>query len=327
MAAPPPVLAMKSSFQFQLTGYTPANRDATIKLINTTTGAVVERKPFLDGSLFVRDLDPGPYELEVRHPNVLQPIDRRVIRLFPQPFPTRVNIPVPADLFRDTPIRDIPDANLTPVQQTAAAVAQQVAPLGAKSAGEVIRAGDWNQLVTAVADLANAVMQLTNLVAPRGHDHPEIAEKIDEVQGNLRRFADAFGKSLLELRREIESQKVRRQVTDVLDSAGVPQDDVRRVRIIDQIADIEASVFAAPDVFTRKLATLGTSINEVVNSVAEEQDDTIAFLGKEEVQVLTGTALQYATSGRQSEAEGELSVYRRAASKSGGKTLQFVLNR
>ncbi len=315
---------MKSSFQIQLSGFAPASRDAVVQLTNTATGTAVERKPFLDGSLLVRDLDPGMYEMRVTHPNLLLPIDQRTIRLFPQPQPTRVTIPVPEKLFRDTPIRDIPDADLTPVQQTATAVGQQIAPLATKGAGEVIRASDWNQLVNAVSDLSSAILELTNLVAPRGHDHPEIGEKIDEVQGNLRRFADAFGQSLLELRREIETQKVKRQANDALTLGNASE--VTRQRVTDLVADLETSVQSNPAIYTAKLANFGGTMITTINELAAEQDDATGFLENEVVQNINASATQYFQSGRQSNAESELNVYRRSASSSGGKTLPIILN-
>src|SRR3712207_624736 len=113
---------VRAAFDIRLEGFAAANREAEVQLVNQATGQTVRRHPFLDGSLLVRDLDPGPWELTVTHPNLINPIDRRIVRLFPQLVPTRVPVLVPPDLFRDSPIRDIPDADLAPVQQTAAAV-------------------------------------------------------------------------------------------------------------------------------------------------------------------------------------------------------------
>jgi len=216
-------MASKASFDIRLQGFSAANREAEVTLVNQVTGASVKRKPFLDGQLLVRDLEPGPYEMTVAHPNLIQPIDKRLVRLFAQIAPTRVPVIVRPELFRDSPIRDIPDADLSPVQQTAATVKATVQPLAGKAPGEVIRAGDWNALAGAVADLASAVLELVQLVSPKGHDHPEIAEKIAEVQGNIRRFSESFGKSLVELRRDIENQNLRRKVETVLDKAGADQ--------------------------------------------------------------------------------------------------------
>ena len=214
----------------QLSGAGFANRDASVRLVNSATGQVIERKPFLDGSLLVRDVDPGLWQMTVSHPNLVTPIDQRVIRIFPQVPPTLVPVTISPDLFRDNPIRDIPDADLSPVQQTATDVRDRLRPVLGKSPGEAIRAEDWNVLVAGVSDLATAVLSLTSLVSPKGHDHPEIAEKIGEVQDNLRRFSQAFGNSLVELRREIETEVLRRNVNDVL-ALGQATEDTR-ARII-----------------------------------------------------------------------------------------------
>jgi hypothetical protein len=308
---------MKASLNVNLQGFAGANRDAVVKLKQEATGTTIERKPFLDGSLTVRDLDPGIYEMEVSHPNLATAIDRRRIRVFPTPQPTQVFIPVPERLFTDTPIRDIPDADLTPVQQQVTAAKSAIAPMGGKIAGEAIRAADWNTLVGAVGDLASAVLQLTTLVAPRGHDHPEIADRINEVQENLRRFAEAYGKSLLELRREIETENLRRDVTTVLDRGNA--DVATRTRITERLRDLDGALQADTTVFTRSLAGTGSMLVNTVNQLAAAQGDAEAFMGDADVQRLTGVAQQYAAMGTQVRAEGELAAYQRTTSVGGGK--------
>ncbi|GAA2152636.1 hypothetical protein GCM10009826_11140 [Humibacillus xanthopallidus] len=306
----------KASFDIRLEGYAPANRDAVVELVNQATGQQVTRKPFLDGSLLVRDLDPGSWEMTVRHPNLINAIDRRVIRLFPQPLPTRVPVIVPPDLFRDTPIRDIPDADLAPVQQTAAAAAANVAPLAGKAPGEVIRAEDWNVLAAAVADLARTIGELTQIVSPRGHDHPEIAEKIDEVQGNIRRFTDSFGRSLLELRREIESQNLRAKITDVLDRGGAAPEI--RDRLLSRVAQLEASTLTPTPTWTNTIANHGNAmIREVLDLANAQTTGADDFLATPEV-ATTMTILQnFAGAGGQTQPEQELQLYRRGAAVAG----------
>jgi hypothetical protein len=265
----------------------------------------------------VRDLDPGFYEVEVSHPNLATAIDRRRIRVFPTVQPTQVFIPVPERLFRDTPIRDVPDADLSPVQQQVTAAKGAITPIGGKIAGEAIRSADWNTLVGAVGDLASAVLQLTTLVAPRGHDHPEIADKISEVQENLRRFADAYGKSLVELRREIETENLKRDVTAVLDRGNA--DIATRARITERLTALDGALQADTSVFTRSLAGAGTLLVNTVNQLAAAQGDAEAFMGDADVQRLTGVAQQYAAMGTQVRAEGELAAYQRTTSVGGGK--------
>jgi hypothetical protein len=306
----------QAAFDIRLEGFAPANRDAEIHLVNQATGQSVVRKPFLDGSLLVRDLDPGNWEMTVRHPNLINVIDQRIVRLFPQPMPTRIPVIVRPELFRDTPMRDIPDADVAPVQQTAATIARTVAPIASKSPGEVIRAEDWNVLAAAVADLARSVAELTQLVSPRGHDHPEIAEKIGEVQGNIRRFIDSFGNSLLELRRDIENQNLRRRMVEVLDRGAAPT--AVRDRVLARVADLETVTLAPTATWTNTVANQGNAMIREVIELANAQDGGADdFLARPEV-TQTMTLLQnFAGAAGQTKPEEELNLYRRGAAQVG----------
>ena len=317
---------MKAAFSLQLQGFTQANRDAVVKLTQESTGTVIERKPFLDGSLLVRDLDPGFYQVQVTHPNLLQPIETRRVRLFPQPQPTFIPIPVPEDLFKNTPIRELPLANLGPVQQTATSAGEQLKPINNKVSGEAIRAADWNTLVGVVADLAGAVLQLTQLVSPRGHDHPEIADKIGEVQGNLQTFAEAFGRSLLELRREIEAENLRQRITDVLTLGGATADQQKQV--LDRVNELTTLVQTDSPQFTQKLTNVGNLVLTQVNDIAVSKGagaDT--FLKSPQVQTLTTMARQYSDSGVQTSAQSELLTYQRTTTATGGTKLRVALEK
>ena len=166
-----------------------------------------------------------------------------------------------------------------------------------------------------MADLARAVLDLAQLVSPRGHDHPEIAEKIDEVQDNLRRFAEAQGRSLLELRREIEAQRLRRTLVDVVDRFQASQ--AVRDELIDRLSDLEASRQADTLTYTRKLASLAGHTLTVMDQLGEQQEDEAAFLQDEKVQALTGLASQLAEAGAQYKTENELQLYRSGTAKGG----------
>lgn len=303
---------MKAAFNFQLQGYQPAYRDAIISVVQEATGKTLERKPFLDGSVIMRDLDPGFYEVEVRHPNLVNVIDKRRVRLFGQPAPTKVFVPIPADIFRDTPIRDIPDADVAPVQQTAAAVGASIGALGSKQPGEAILAADWNLMATAIHDLAGTVQELSRLVSPKGHDHPEIAEKIDQVQGNIVRFSEAFGRSLVELRREIEMAKLRREVNDNI----VPKDTNRGARVLGRIDELELLIHEPSVNFTSKLNSVSQLILTEIQEIAvNEGDDADAFLGDPGVKELTERATQHAVAGTSIKPENELRGYEQADKK------------
>jgi hypothetical protein len=311
-----------AGINLKLEGYVPANRNAKVSLVNEVTGERIERQPFLDGTLLLRDMDPGPYELEVTHPNLIEPIERRKIRVFPQPAPTFVSVPVPADLFRDSPIRDIPDADLGPVQQTADSVRRRLAPLAAKGPGEAIRAADWNALVGSVADLSTAVLELTRLVSPQGHAHPEIAEKIGEVQENIRRFAEAYGRSLLELRREIETAHLRQKADEVLDLAGAATPI--REAVHSRIGDLQGVIQADSATFTQKLSsTGGLLLTSIADAVAQSPapDD---LRDKQPVKELLDTARSYHEAGTVVKAESELLTYQRSSTVGGAPVLALL---
>lgn len=303
---------MKAAFNFQLQGYQPAYRDASIALVHEATGKKIERKAFLDGSLVVRDLDPGFYEVAVSHPNLVNVIDKRRVRLFPQPAPTKIFVPIPEDIFRDSPIRDIPDADIGPVQSSISSVSASVSPIGNKKAGEAILASDWNTITGALQDLANAVLELTRIVSPKGHDHPEIAEKIDEVQGNIVRFSEAYGRSLLELKREIEAAKLRRRVKDNI----VVKDTVRGTRILERIDELESMIQEPSVNYTPKLTSVSQLILTEIQEIASNEGDAAdEFLTQPGVKELTERTTQHTRAGTTIQPEQELRMYERADRK------------
>jgi hypothetical protein len=307
-------MAIKGSLSFQLSGFTAANRDAQITLTNSATGQTLTRSPFLDGSLVVRDVDPGLWDVKVMHPNLIQPIFTQRIRVFPQIPPTFVPIPIPDVLFKDTPIRDIPDAHLGPVQQTVTAARDSLGPVQGKASGEVIRASDWNTLVSAVRDIADNVLQLTNLVSPRGHDHAEIADKIAEVQQNIRNFAEAFGKSLLELRREIEANYFRGVLSSALDAAQAPQ--ATRDDLLGRVGQLSETLQADPSVFTGQLANTG---NRTLSVMADFIAAQPALQNDPAIQKVQQVAQQYVASGKATTPDNELKIYNRTSTTAGGK--------
>lgn len=313
---------MKSALNLQLQGFPAANRDAEITLVNTATNQTIKRNPFLDGSLTVRDIDPGVWDVKVTHPNVILPVYTGKVRVFPQPRPTFVPIPIPEIVFRDTPIRDIPDANLAPVQQAVQRAADSLGPISAKAPGEVIRASDWNVLAGAVKDLADNMLQLSRLVSPRGHDHPEIAEKIAEVQDNVRRFSEAFGRSLLEFRRELEAEFLRQQLAGALDDLGASP--TTRTDLIDRVTTLKGALQADPTVFTAQLANTG---NRVLNTMAELQAAQPERPVTANIRIVQQVMQQYVTSGAVTSADAELKMYNRTGSTAGGKIAGAIARR
>lgn len=314
--------ADKGAFNIQLSGFPAANRDARIELENPATGETITRAPFLDGSLLVRDLDPGIWNVKLTHGNLINPIFQKPIRVFPQPTPTFVPIPVPETIFRDAPIRDVPDADLGPVQQGLTAARDALGPIQGKSPGEAIRAADWNALVSAVRDLSGNVLELTRLVAPRGHNHPELEEKIAEVQGNVRSFTEAFGKSLLEFRRELEAAHFHSVVTGVLDAAQAPQ--ATRDDLLGRVDRLAGALAADPSVFTAQLASAGS---RVLSEVAALVTANPELQSNPAVTSTQATAQTYVQAGVATSAAGELGIYTRSTAAAAGGKFGALLRR
>jgi len=307
-------MATTGSLYGQLSGFPPANRDAQVTLTNAATGETITRSPFLDGSLVVRDLDPGIWQMKVTHPNLVTPVYQQPIRIFPQQQPTFVPVPIPPAAFQDTPIATVPQANLGPVQQALTSIRDSIDPVQGKSPGEVIRAADWNMLASAVSDLAANVLQLTNLISPIGHTHPEIADKIEQVQTNLTDFAQAFGQTLLQIERELETENLRQTLTDALDQAQAPQ--ATRDDLLGRVDTLSSSTQADPIAFTSQLSNTG---NRVLTSMSSLVTANPALANNASVQKVQQIATQYATSGTATNAAAEMNIYKRTTSVSGNK--------
>jgi hypothetical protein len=307
-------MAATGSLNVQLSGFPAANRDAQVTLTNAATGQTITRSPFLDGSLVVRDLDPGLWQMKVTHPNIMTPIYQQPIRVFPQLPPTFVPVPIPPAVFQDTPIRSVPAANLGPVQQALTSIRDSIGPVQGKSPGEVIRASDWNVLASAVRDLAANVLQLTNLVSPIGHTHPEIADKIEEVQTNLTNFAQSFGQALLQVERQFETVNLRQSLSAALDQAQAPQ--ATRDDLLGRVDTLSNSLQADPSAFTGQLSNTG---NRVLTSMSDLITANPALANNASVQKAQQIATQYATSGTVTNAAAELNIYKRTTSVAGNK--------
>jgi hypothetical protein len=85
--------------------------------------------------------------------------------------------------------------------------------------------------------------------------------------------------------------------------------------------DLKAALQEPSPVFTGKLAQVSRNIQETVQAAAQKSP---AILDKPEVKELLVVAEHYTTAGRQVKGESELTSYRAATSKSGGKNFEFI---
>jgi hypothetical protein len=308
-----------------LLGFPAVNRDITVELRDPATQNLVRTvKPFLDGTVRVPKIEPGAYEVAVRHPNIPLPVLTRPIRVLPV-GDTQVSLVIDPSKFRNTPIEDIPDANLTPVQDLARSVAETVLPLSNKVPGEAILSRDWNALASAVRDLANAVGEMTQLISPLGHNHRELETKLGEMTGNFETLVNTVSTTVTELQRQIQTQRFRRQIDDVLDAAAIPTDSPQAREFTDLVKNLENSATASPPTFSREARNAATvlagKMETLIDSRAASDPE---FATKEPVQNL-GKTLDILKTQRTTTYNAELDHLRKLDRTLGGGALKIGL--
>lgn len=260
-----------NNLHINLLGFPSANRDLTVELRDPASNKVVrEVKPFLDGTVHLPRIAPGAYEVTVKHPNLALPVLRRPIRVLPG-GDTKISVLIDPSQFRNTPIEDIPEANLGPVTQMSQSIAETVLHLSQKQAGEAIKAEDWNAMASGLRDLALAVAELTRLVTPTGHDHPEFNRKFDEVTGNFTALLNTLAAAMTELQRQIQSQRFRQQVETVLDDAGA--DEPTRKEFRDIVGTLEKHIAAPPPTFSRAARDAGVQLETKLSELIDKKKD------------------------------------------------------
>ncbi|HMV67379.1 MAG TPA: hypothetical protein PKA64_11055 [Myxococcota bacterium] len=262
---------MASLLNLTLNAPASVNRDAKVELIHQLSGKKTEVTPYLDGTAAVRGLADGAYTMRVTHPNFTFPLITQDIRVFPD-RPTFVPIVIPPDLLTFTAIEDRPDANLGPVQSALEAGQGTAARQGNKKGGEPIYAADWNELAGAVAGIATATQQMTRLVSVDGHNHPELEKKIGELDSNLQKFFDIFGRTVVELQRQIQQIALQRQVDDAFNAARLAPDDSSRLAIKSQIDKLALATHDPPAVYTRKAQEVGRAMEAALSAVAPHEE-------------------------------------------------------
>jgi len=305
-------------------GFAAANRDLSVEIRDPITQDIVHVvKPFLDGTARVPRIAPGTYEVTLKHPNLALPVLRRPIRILPSGS-TKISVVIDPARFRDTPIEDIPEANLAPVREAAASVAETLAPQTNKQPGEAILADDWNQLASGVRDLALAVAELTRLVSPTGHDHPELIRKFDEVTTNVQTLVEAVSTAVTELQRGLQIQALRQQIADMLTLAEINPESADAAPFFALIATLEQKLNEPPEVFAREMRNvsvrLSTLLEELLDRRRDDQDFVTSPVVKGVVEFVDKGKAQRTTTY-----EGELKRQRLIARSLAGNG--FILQR
>ena len=272
-----------NDLNLSILGFPAVNGDLEVVLRDSGGTTVRTARPYLDGTVRVSNLDPGAYELSVLHPNVTLPVIRRPIRILPV-GDTQVSVLIDPSKFRNTAIADIPDANLGPVRDRTQSIGETMLPLARKQPGEAITAQDWNAMASAIRDLSLATGELTRLVTPTGHDHPELTAKIEEMVTNFSELLTTLGAAMTELQRQIQTLRFRKQVQDVLDKAVV--DEPTRLAFLGVVDQLDATVTETPVRFGRTARTAGVQLATQLEQLRDQHAADDEFLDSTQVEQL-----------------------------------------
>jgi hypothetical protein len=201
--------------------------------------------------------------------------------------PTTVSVLIDPSKFRNTPVEEIPEANLGPVVDALKSVAETVTALANKHPGEAIRSDDWNALSGSVRDLANSVAELGRLVSPQGHQHPEYVKKFDEITTNFQNLLDQLSTSMAELQRQIFAQRLRGQVLGVLDQAAIDPNSAKGKEFLNLVDNVNSKLTESPMVFGREVRNTGVQLQTKLEALLDEKKADPQFATSQTVQTLS----------------------------------------
>jgi phage shock protein A len=309
-----------NDLKMNLVGFPAVNRDLKVQVRDPITQEVVrEVSPFLDGSVRIPGLAAGNYDIQVIHPNMILPVMRRPIRVLPV-GETAITVMIDPSKFLNTPIEDIPEANLGPIADMTQSIAATVAPLASKIPGEAIRSTDWNMLAAAVRDLSDTTGELSRVVSPVGHNHPELEAKINEMSSNFQTLLDSMSQALAGLQRQLQMLSLRRQVDDVLDKAGLAAESAQGKDLRQLIDGLETKVTESPLRYSREMRGVAVQMQTRIEQLLDEKPDLVAAAEVEKI----GTSLDLLKGQRSTSYAAEFSANQRLDAAIGGGAFQAL---
>ena len=263
-------MAGNNFLKLQLNTPTSITRDLKVELTNQVTGEKRQATPYLDGTVTVPNLIAGDWRVQVKHPNMVFDVFDKPVKVLPD-RPTITPIIIPTNIFENVAIRDIPDADLSPVQQRLDESAAAAERQGNKRAGQPIYADDWNELSQTVVAVARSTREMTTLVAPQGHNHPELEDKFTEVQRNLQRMFDAFGSSLAQIQRQIQQLALQNKVETAIEKVPNLPADIRG-QLMRPVSELQEVWSESPGIYTNIKRRAGQQVLDNMSEVLAGQN-------------------------------------------------------
>lgn len=260
-----------TNLNLNIVGFPVVNNDLEVDIIDPSRPdrpIVRDAKPFRDGTLNAK-IPPGAYDIVIRHPQLFSPVIRRPIRILPT-GETKIQILIDPSKFKNTPIADVPDANLQPVIDAATGVEDDARALGNKVGGEAILAGHWNEMAGGVETLGRNLAELARLTAPIGHNHPEYEAKLNELATNFDTLVNTLSASMAEIQRRLQVERLESHAQTLLDTVNPTQKVVdARKKVGDIVDKLNESVTDPPRAFSDLLRTASDDIQRIVREATE----------------------------------------------------------
>jgi hypothetical protein len=255
-----------NDLQINIQGFPIVNSDITAELRDVVSGLPIKTgRPFRDGTLTFPQVDPGMYQLVLTHPNLAGVLTQQPIRVIPGLGKTKVSILIDPSKFKNTPIEDVPDANLTPVIDAARSVEDSAKSLSSKQGGEAILANDWNTMATQISNLGHTVGQLTAVVAPQGHNHPEYERKLSELASNFDSLVTTLSASMVEIQRQLQIRRLQDHANAVVDAiADAAKRETARKSVETIINSLFDKTTESPQSFTALMSKAAADIEQIV---------------------------------------------------------------
>lgn len=260
--------------KIQVAGDAKYTKDMTVELTHQISGKKYQKAPYRDGTATFNDVESGRYRVQVRHKNMPYEVydDDAVVYEDRQTF---VPIKLPKDIFENAPIADTPEADLGPIQEKLDEAQLATDAQAKKIAGQPIYAADWNVLANVVGQVAHSTKDLTDLVSPVGHDHPELVAKFEEVQRNMQRMYDAFGQVLAELQRQIQQMALQSIIDDAVDKMPNATPEEKQT-LDDAVKDLTESWNDKPSIYGSKKRRAGQKIEQQIVKMLEKESSEVA---------------------------------------------------
>ena len=161
------------------------------------------------------------------------------------------------------------------------------------------------------------------LVSPTGHMHPEYVAKFDEITNNFQNLLNTLSSAMAELQRQIQADRLRRQVEDVLDHAQIDRASPQGKELLDPVENLQKNITASPTQYGRDVRNIAVQVSTKLEALIDQKHADPNFAGSAGVKALSDALDLHKTQNATSYAS-ELEYHRVLDRKLGGGLAGFA---